>query len=128
MTFLTQVGVILVAGAVVIAPAHAQSTNAPRQTQQRTTQPPAEVPGRLRPPPGMCRVWVDNVPARQQPAPTDCARAIRNRPPNGRVIFPDQDRRELSRPKARAKDERQPAKPPAREKARTKAKKDPPRD
>lgn len=49
-----------------------------------------EIPRTLRPPPGMCRVWVDQVPASQQPAPTDCATAIRNRPPNGRVIFADE--------------------------------------
>lgn len=49
-----------------------------------------EIPRTLRPPPGMCRVWVENVPARQQPAPTDCPTAIRNRPPNGRVIFSDE--------------------------------------
>jgi hypothetical protein len=41
------------------------------------------------PPPGMCRVWIDNVPPAQQPAPTDCATAIRNKPQNGRVIFSD---------------------------------------
>ena len=40
-----------------------------------------------RPPPGMCRIWVDGVPASQQPAPTDCATAVRNRPEHGRVIF-----------------------------------------
>jgi hypothetical protein len=28
------------------------------------------------------------VPANRQPAPTDCATAIRNKPPNARVIFP----------------------------------------
>ena len=39
------------------------------------------------PPPGMCRIWVDGVPASQQPAPTDCATAVRNRPEHGRVIF-----------------------------------------
>ena len=48
-----------------------------------------EVPAGHRPPPGMCRVWVDGVPPVQQPAPTDCRTAIRNRPPNGRVIFGD---------------------------------------
>jgi hypothetical protein len=37
----------------------------------------------------MCRVWVDGVPPGQQPAPTDCRTAIRNRPANGRVIFGD---------------------------------------
>lgn len=37
----------------------------------------------------MCRIWLDNVPAAQQPAPTDCASAVRNRPAKGRVIFGD---------------------------------------
>jgi len=37
----------------------------------------------------MCRVWLDGVPAAQQPAPTDCATAVRNRPAKGRVIFGD---------------------------------------
>lgn len=46
-----------------------------------------EVPRSHLPPKGMCRVWLDNVPPAQQPAPTDCASAIRNRPSNGRVIF-----------------------------------------
>lgn len=49
-----------------------------------------EIPRTLRPPAGMCRVWLDNVPAAQQPAPTDCTTAIRNRPPNGRVIFAEE--------------------------------------
>ena len=40
-----------------------------------------------RPPPGMCRIWIDGVPAERQPAPTDCATAIRRRPSNARVIF-----------------------------------------
>jgi hypothetical protein len=50
---------------------------------------PDDIPPGHRPPPGMCRVWVDGVPPGQQPAPTDCRTAIRNRPPNGRVIFGD---------------------------------------
>ena len=41
----------------------------------------------------MCRIWLDNVPARQQPAPTDCPTAVRNRPPNGKVIFGDDYKR-----------------------------------
>ena len=48
-----------------------------------------EVPKAYRPPPGMCRIWLDKVPAKQQPAPTDCPTAVRNRPPNGKVIFGD---------------------------------------
>ena len=47
------------------------------------------VPDGHRPPPGMCRIWLDGVPPGQQPAPTDCATAVRNRPANGRVIFGD---------------------------------------
>jgi hypothetical protein len=50
------------------------------------TQP---VPPAYRPPPGMCRIWLDNVPPSQQPAPTDCVSAVRNRPSNGRVLFGD---------------------------------------
>lgn len=48
-----------------------------------------EIPASERPPAGMCRIWLDDVPAAQQPAPTDCASAVRNRPAKGRVIFGD---------------------------------------
>ena len=59
-----------------------------------------DVPKEFRPPAGMCRIWLDKVPARQQPAPTDCPTAVRNRPSNGRVIFGDdyvekQEKKEL---------------------------------
>ena len=37
----------------------------------------------------MCRIWLDNVPPAQQPAPTDCASAARNLPRNGRLIYND---------------------------------------
>lgn len=45
------------------------------------------VPREYQPPEGMCRIWLDGVPAAQQPAPTDCSVAVRNQPPNGRVIY-----------------------------------------
>src|SRR5688572_2835225 len=48
-----------------------------------------EIPASARPPAGMCRVWLDDVPVAQQPAPTDCATAVRNRSAKGRVIFGD---------------------------------------
>jgi len=48
-----------------------------------------DIPASERPPAGMCRIWLDGVPAAQQPAPTDCATAVRNRPAKGRVIFGD---------------------------------------
>jgi hypothetical protein len=49
----------------------------------------AEVPDEYRPPKGMCRIWLKDVPPKQQPAPTDCAAAVKNVPSNGRVIFGD---------------------------------------
>ncbi|MEP6999599.1 MAG: hypothetical protein ABI969_03915 [bacterium] len=56
-------------------------------------QPPAagtdSVPKAYRPPPGMCRVWLERVPAKQQPAPTDCRSAVHDKPNNGKVIFGD---------------------------------------
>jgi hypothetical protein len=47
------------------------------------------VPKAYRPPPGMCRIWLDKVPPKQQPAPTDCRTAVHDKPANGRVIFGD---------------------------------------
>jgi hypothetical protein len=61
---------------------------------------PDDIPAGHRPPPGMCRVWVDGVPPGQQPAATDCRTAIRNRPPNGRVIFGD----DYAKPEREGKD------------------------
>ena len=48
-----------------------------------------DIPKEYRPPPGMCRIWLDKVPPKQQPAPTDCPTAVKNKPANGRVIFGD---------------------------------------
>jgi hypothetical protein len=48
-----------------------------------------EIPAEYKPPKGMCRIWLKDVPAKQQPAPTDCAAAVKNVPPNGRVVFGD---------------------------------------
>ena len=56
--------------------------------QQQTKVPPA-----YRPPAGMCRIWIEGVPASQQPAPTDCVTAVRKRPVNGTVIFGDSPKR-----------------------------------
>ncbi len=72
------IGVILVLIGVA-APASAQSRE----------RGPDQVPAGHRPPPGMCRIWIDGVPPGQQPEPTDCATAVRERPAGSRVIFGD---------------------------------------
>lgn len=59
---------------------------APAGQQSRRDQ---IVPPAFFPPAGMCRIWINGVPANQQPAPTDCASAVRNRPANGKVLFGD---------------------------------------
>ena len=48
-----------------------------------------QIPSQYRPPAGMCRIWLEGVPASRQPAPTDCVTALRNKPANARVIFGD---------------------------------------
>ncbi len=50
------------------------------------------MPDSFTPPSGLCRLWISGVPASQQPAPTDCASAIRNRPSNASVVFGPQRR------------------------------------
>ena len=74
---------VLWAGAVLVAFA------AGAGAQQK--QPPKKdtIPAEQKPPKGMCRIWIDGVPASRQPAPTDCATALKNKPANGRVIFGD---------------------------------------
>ena len=63
------------------------------------------------PPTGMCRIWLDEVPAPQQPAPTDCATAIKNRPPKGRVVFGD-DAAQRGREKGEKGDEKRKGRKP----------------
>ena len=78
--------------ALVAATTGALATDAGAQATRgnggRTRQEPT-VPAAYQPPPGMCRIWLEGVPPGQQPAPTDCATAVRNRPANGRVLFGD---------------------------------------
>src|SRR6266480_7391694 len=61
----------------------------PKQIQQSQVHHEQIIPAGFFPPAGMCRIWINDVPAGQQPAPTDCASAVRNRPANGRVLFGD---------------------------------------
>jgi hypothetical protein len=63
----------------------------PQKPQNQQTQRRDQVvPPGFFPPAGMCRIWLNEVPARQQPAPTDCASAVRNRPANAKVLFGDE--------------------------------------
>jgi hypothetical protein len=97
----------LTAGLIVAtaAPVFAQRTM--RETTRDTMKRTAAIPADARPPKGMCRIWLDGVPAAQQPAATDCSSAVKNRPANGRVIFGD-DYADTSR----AKTADRPALPP----------------
>jgi hypothetical protein len=73
------------------------------------------VPAAYVPPPGMCRIWLQNVPPAKQAAPTDCATAVRNRPANGRVVFGDSSPRRGKAPAVPVKNALpiQPTPPPA---------------
>lgn len=76
--------VLLVAFAVLASPSLASAQG----KRSRDTK-AGDFPANMRPPAGMCRVWLDDVPPAQQPAVTDCTTAVRNRPAKGRVIFGD---------------------------------------
>jgi hypothetical protein len=74
---------ILVACAAPVMAQQSQSKDSAKKSLA------AAIPADARPPKGMCRIWIDGVPASQQPAATDCASAVKNRPANARVIFGD---------------------------------------
>jgi hypothetical protein len=59
----------------------------PESVRERDSQLEAAIPSRYAPPAGMCRVWVGGVPPERQPAPTECAKAIRVRAPGTHVVF-----------------------------------------
>lgn len=73
---------LVVAGSVMLVPALRAQT--PPATPPDTTP---VVPRSMMPPAGKCRIWIAGVPARQQPAPTDCATALRQNPANGTVVY-----------------------------------------
>jgi hypothetical protein len=77
-----QLAVVLVALVAVASPRVGEA-------QGRGNDKARDIPVSARPPAGMCRVWLDDVPVAQQPAPTDCPTAVRNRSPKSRVIFGD---------------------------------------
>jgi hypothetical protein len=81
------IGLIISAG---VAEAQRPVPVNPRAQQGQSQRREQIVPPGFYPPAGMCRIWVNDVPAAQQPAPTDCASAVRNRPTNGKVLFGDE--------------------------------------
>lgn len=81
-----QSSLLLALGLIVAAAAPAMAQQrAPKDTAKKA----AAIPADARPPKGMCRIWIDGVPAAQQPAATDCPTAVKNLPSNARVIFGD---------------------------------------
>ncbi|AHG91971.1 hypothetical protein J421_4434 [Gemmatirosa kalamazoonensis] len=78
-----------------------------RQLGPAKSEPDSQsIPAAYRPPPGMCRIWLENVPPSQQPASTDCVTAVRNRPNNARVIFGDDYVEKGSRGKDKGRDKK----------------------
>ncbi len=78
---------VLVFAALAAGSASLEAQARPQPQDGRTAVPRTHLP-----PPGMCRIWLDNVPPAQQPAPTDCASAARNLPRTGRLIYSDEPR------------------------------------
>jgi hypothetical protein len=78
--------------ALVFAAMVAGGASLEAQARPQPQDPRTSVPRTHLPPPGMCRIWLENVPPAQQPAPTDCASAARNLPRNGRLIYSDEPR------------------------------------
>lgn len=55
--------------------------------QSRSATARDTVPLGMLPPTGKCRIWMNGVPAAQQPAATDCSTALRQRPANGTILY-----------------------------------------
>lgn len=89
----TRLAFVAAAGLVISASAAEAQRPVPVKPKSETTQTQSRrdpiVPPGFFPPAGMCRIWLNDVPPGQQPAPTDCVSAVRNRPANGKVLFGD---------------------------------------
>jgi hypothetical protein len=76
---LIQAAFVILATSSIAATADAQGRG-----RNATGYPPG-----FRPPPGMCRVWIQGVPPGHQPGVTDCFTARASAPRNSRVIYGD---------------------------------------
>jgi hypothetical protein len=74
---------ILILAALAAVPAIAGAQRSRTEDEKNSST----VPVSMLPPVGKCRIWMIGVPPAQQPAPTDCQTALRQRPENGVVIF-----------------------------------------
>lgn len=105
---------LLIAGVVTAlawpAPVAAQAIRS-FTTPSRDRGQQGDVPREYLPPRGMCRIWIDGVPPKQQPAPTDCTTAVRNKPRNARVIFGEDATDDDRKDRDRDKDKDKPRKP-----------------
>jgi hypothetical protein len=88
----------IAAASVFVAPVLAGQAK-PKEAKE---EPEIVIPESAWPPEGMCRVWLRDVPERQQPAPTDCATALRSRPRDAKILMgePAKDARQLFLPYA----------------------------
>ena len=84
MRQMKQLSAVLTIGLILAAAAPVQ---AQRGGEKDSAKKSAAVPADARPPKGMCRIWIQGVPAAQQPAATDCPTAIKNRPENAQILF-----------------------------------------
>ena len=83
---------LLIAGSFLGSAATAQGQQPPATQVVRNTNTKTsflDIPSDQVPAKGMCRNWIDNVPADRQPAVTDCATALRNKTANERTVFGD---------------------------------------
>jgi len=99
---------LLFLAALTAIPAAAGAQNS-RADQQKISE---SVPIHMMPPAGKCRIWMVGVAPAQQPAPTDCQTALRQRTTNSVVVFGPVERDEGSSAfRGRASPARQPSGP-----------------